>query len=100
MTTKNVSPSFGGLFDVETKRESIQEIESIMSVPGFWDDTAKSQHIIKERTTLEKIVQMWDGLSKQAEDVRVMIELGEEAQDEETLAEVAQMNTRLQQGVE
>ncbi len=96
----NGLPNFGGLFDVETKREAIQEIESIMAVPGFWDDTAKSQHIIKERTTKEKIVQMWDGLVKQADDVRVMIELGEEALDEETLAEVAAMNTTLQQGVE
>jgi peptide chain release factor 2 len=97
---KSVSPSSGGLFDVETKRESIQELESIMSVPGFWDDAGKSQHIIKERTTLEKIVQTWDGLHKQIEDLRVMIELGEEALDEATLAEVAEMNDRLQQGIE
>jgi peptide chain release factor 2 len=100
MIMKSASPNSGGLFDVEVKRESIQEIESIMSAPGFWDDSGKSQHIIKERTTLEKIVQMWDGLRKQIEDVRVMIELGQEALDEETLAEVAGMNDRLQQGVE
>lgn len=93
-------PNFGGRFDVEVKRESIQEIESIMAVPGFWDDAKKSQHIIKDRTAKEKIVQMWDGLVKQADDVRVMIELGEEAQDEETLQEVAGMNTLLQAGVE
>ncbi len=71
-----------------------------MAVPGFWDDAGKSQHIIKERTTLEKVVQSWDGLHKQVEDLRVMIELGEEAQDEATLAEVTEMNNRLQQGVE
>lgn len=93
-------PNFGGLFDVETKRESIEEIESIMAAPGFWDDSKKSQHIIKDRTIKEKIVQMWDSLVKQADDVRVMIELGEEAQDEETLAEVKTMNDTLQAGVE
>ena len=71
-----------------------------MAVPGFWDDAAKSQHIVKERTQLEKVVQMWDGLVKQAEDIQVMIELGEEAQDEESLAEAAEMNNRLLQGVE
>ena len=97
---KNGSPSFGGLFDIDAKRESIQEIESIMAAPGFWDDAAKSQHIIKNRTAMEKVVQMWDGLVRQTEDVRVMIELGEEAQDEETLAEAAGMNNRLQEGVE
>jgi peptide chain release factor 2 len=92
---KNGSPSFGGLFDVDAKRESIMEIESIMAVPGFWDDTKKSQDIIKKRTTLEKIVQSWDGLVRQTEDVRVMIELGEEAEDQETLLEVAGMTGRL-----
>ena len=71
-----------------------------MAVPGFWDDAGKSQHIIRERTALEKIVQTWDALHKQIEDLRVMIELGEEALDEATLAEVAEMNTRLQQGIE
>jgi hypothetical protein len=97
---KSESKSSGGLFDVESKRESIQEIESIMAVPGFWDDAGKSQHIIKERTALEKIVQMWDGLVRQAEDVRVMIELGEEAQDTETLAEVSDMSARLIKAVD
>jgi peptide chain release factor 2 len=43
---------------------------------------------------------MWDSLNRQLDDVRVMIELGEEAQDETVLAEVADMNNRLQQGVE
>ena len=97
---KGGSPSFGGLFDIDAKRESIMEIESIMAVPRFWDDTKKSQEIIKKRTTLEKTVQIWDGLVRQAEDVRVMIELGEEAQDAATLEEVGTMTARLIQEVE
>jgi len=97
---KSVSPSFGGLFDVDTKRESIQEIESKIAVPGFWDNMESSQGILRERTALEKIVQMWDSLNRQVEDVRVMIELGEEAGDETTLTEVAGMNNLLQKGVE
>ena len=77
----------------------IQEIEAEVAAPGFWDDTGKSQEILKKRTVLEKIVVMWDALSRQLEDVRVMIELGEEARDEATLAEVGEMNRRLQEGV-
>lgn len=99
-TWKNVFQNYGGLFDVETKRELIQEIESKISVPGFWDSPEKSQDILKERTALEKIVQMWDSLSSQLEDLRVMIELGEDAQDETALAEVAAMSFRLKQEVE
>jgi peptide chain release factor 2 len=97
---KNALPNSGGLFDVDTKRESILEIESRIAVQGFWDNAENSQHILRERTALEKIVQMWDSLNRQLEDVRVMIELGVEAQNEETLAEVAEMNNRLQQEIE
>ena len=97
---KNVYLNYGGLFDVETKRELIQEIESKISVPGFWDSPEKSQEILKERTALEKIVDMWDSLNRQLDDLRVMIELGEEAQDEAALAEVAAMNSKLKKEVE
>jgi len=97
---RNVSPNSGGLFDVDTKRELIQEIESKIAAPGFWDAAENSQGILKERTSLEKIVKLWDDLNRQLEDVRVMIELGAEAQDADTLAEVAQMNDHLQAGVE
>lgn len=97
---KNEYLNYGGLFDVETKRELIQEIESKISVPGFWDSPEKSQEILKERTALEKIVDMWDSLNRQLDDLRVMIELGEEAQDEAALAEVAAMNSKLKKEVE
>ena len=97
---KSVSPNSGGLFDVETKRESIQEIESKIAVPGFWDAAEQSRQILRERTALEKIVQIWDSLYRQLEDIKVMIELGDEVRDQTTLIEVAEMNYRLQQDVE
>lgn len=100
MTMRNGSPNFGGLFDVDGKREQIEEIEAQIAAPGFWDAAENSQTILKQRTALEKIVQMWDDLNRQLEDVRVMIELGVEAQDEDTLKETAQMNDRLQAGVD
>ena len=97
---RNVSPSFGGLFDIEAKRESIQEIEAQIAAPGFWDAADRSQEVLRRRTALEKVVQAWDALVRQLDDVRVMTELGEEAQDEATLAEVREMNDRLRQGIE
>lgn len=96
---KSGLPSFGGHFDIDAKRESILEIESVMAVQGFWDDSARSREIIKKRTTLEKSVQIWDALSRQADDVRIMIELGEEALDADTLVETGEMAGRLEQAV-
>ena len=68
--------------------------------PASGDDPSGSQDILKKRTIIEKMLQSWDSLNRQADDVRVMIELGEEAADEATLPEVHEMNERLKTGVE
>ena len=97
---KDVSPNSGGPFDIEVKRETIQEIESKIALPGFWDDAENSQGILRERAALEKIIQTWTSLNNQLEDARIMIELGQEAGDEATLCEVAEMNDRINKELE
>ena len=78
----------------------MQELDARISAPDFWDDPSGSQEILKKRTVLEKLTSGWDFLNRQAGDIRIMIELGEEADDEETLAEVHKMNEQLRLGVE
>lgn len=90
---------FGGLFDIDRKREDIQEMEAEIAAPDFWDNADNAQKVLKERTSLEKIVAVWDKLARDLEDVKVLIELGSEAEDEETLAEVKLLNDRLEEGV-
>jgi peptide chain release factor 2 len=46
-----------------------------------------------------KVVESWDRLCRQAEDIRVLIELGAEAGDEATLFEVHKLNEDLEKGV-
>ena len=78
----------------------MQELDARIAAPGFWDDPSGSQDILKKRTSLEKLIQSWDALNRLADDVKVMIELGEEASDNDTLAEVHEMNRQLQAAVE
>src|ERR671935_2593085 len=99
MPLRSGSTSYGGLFDVDRKREDIRELEARIAAPGFWDDNETAQKVLKERTAMEKAVEGWDRLSRQAEDARVLIELGAEEEDEETLAEVRRLNDELEQGV-
>lgn len=48
---------------------------------------------------MEKAIETWDRLSRQMEDIQVLIELGTEAADSETLAEVHRLNQELEQKV-
>ncbi len=56
--------------------------------------------MLKERTVLEKTLVSWDKLYRQMEDIKIFIELGAEAEDEATLAEVALLIDELEKGVE
>jgi peptide chain release factor 2 len=81
------------------KKEAILEMESVISGPDFWSDAETAQRLLKERTSLGKVVDSWERLRRQEEDVRVLIELGTEAEDEETLQEVSKLNDQLEKGV-
>jgi peptide chain release factor 2 len=74
-------------------------MEAQIAGPGFWDDQETAQKVLKERTALEKVVDLWDRCNRMADDVRVMIELGQEAEDAAVLAEIAGMNDQLEQEV-
>ena len=92
-------PNSGGPFDIDTLREDIQELEAKIAEPGFWNDSETAQKILRERTVKEKAVEGWDRLTGQMEDIRILIELGSEAEDGETLAEVGRLNDELEKGI-
>jgi len=48
---------------------------------------------------IEKILASWDSLERQAEDIRVLIELGSEVEDEATLQEAHELNEQLEKEV-
>ncbi len=91
--------SYGGHFDIDRKREDIQELEARIATPGFWDRGDESQTVLKERTVMEKTLEAWDRLNRQLEDIKILIELGSEAEDEVTLNEVNVLNAELEKGV-
>ena len=66
-------------------------MEAEVAKPEFWNDNEQAQEVLKERTLLQKLVTDWESVDGDLEDVQVLIELGEESEDEETLAEIRGM---------
>lgn len=81
----------GGIFDVPAKQERVAELEAEIADPDFWNRGDQAQEALKERTRLQKIVEDCTGAQQQLDDMQVLIELGEEGEDEETLTEVQEM---------
>ena len=52
-----------------------------MAGPGFWDDQAAAQKVVKEKASLKGQVDAFEKVQRKYEDVAVLIELGDEEQD-------------------
>lgn len=58
-----------------------------MNDPGFWTDQEKAQKVIKHLAGLKERVSVFQELVKDFEDLEVLVELGEEEEDEAVSAE-------------
>ena len=81
-------------------RAKATELEKKSAEPGFWDDQESAQKIMKEKKSLEDLVNEYDGLASGLEDLAVMIDMAEEADDEETAEEARAEKETLSRAIE
>lgn len=60
-----------------------------MSAPGFWDDNDKAQKTIAEANEVKSIVDQFEALAQEFDDLQVLLELAEEENDEDMITEAA-----------
>ena len=89
-----------GIFDIPTKQERISELEAEIADPEFWNQGDRAQELLKERTTLQKLVDGWTSASQTVEDLEVLVELGAESEDEATRDEVRELLPDLERQVD
>lgn len=83
-----MAKSFGGIFDVESKKERLEEVNLELENPDIWNDPELATKISKEKSVLDGIVGVVDGLTVKLDDAAAMLELAVEADDESLLADV------------
>ena len=77
----------GGIFDVESKKARISEIESLAQAPDFWDDPNKAQTILREKSDFEAKLSEFGKAQSAYDDAEAMLELAAEAGDAESMSE-------------
>ena len=60
-----------------------------MSRPDLWDDREKAERVSRAKSSLDSELRLYDGLESALEDAAVLLELAEEADDDETRREAA-----------
>lgn len=61
-----------------------------MSAPDFWDNNDRAQKIIGELNAVKSVVEQFQALNTEYEDIEVMRELAEEEQDDGMASEIAE----------
>jgi len=77
----------------------LQEIETIIAKEGFWDIPEDTTAILKERTVLTAKVETFETLTADLEESDLLLDMAVEEEDAETLAEVRQQISNLQDRV-
>jgi peptide chain release factor 2 len=84
-----------GVFDVANKLDRIAQLEQLTVAPGFWDDSAQAQAIMRQLTKLRDEVGVWQAVSERIAETRELLELD----DDELKAELAREVEALDTGV-
>jgi peptide chain release factor 2 len=91
--------SLGGIFDVDSKRERLIEVERELESPTVWDNAERAQGLGRERAQLETMVMDFDRLDAGTNECKELLDLANDEQDQETvdvvIADLARHETRL-----
>jgi len=85
MTLKINSPNYGGIFDLDEKKQKIKDLTDQQQDPKTWEDHALTQKIGKEKKLLESVVDQAEYLESQITDNAELFELASIENDDVTL---------------
>ena len=71
----------GESLQIDHLREQLVEYNEDMGSPGFWDDTERAQKVSAKASSVESRIKHYEGLNSRADDIEVLMELAEEADD-------------------
>jgi peptide chain release factor 2 len=83
-----VSAPPGGSFDVDGKRDRVEDLERQASDPSLWDDPSKGQRITSTLARLKAELERFDSLQRKLDDSVAIDELLSDADDAELTAEL------------
>ena len=95
MTLKINSPNYGGIFDLDEKKQKIKDLTDQQQDPKTWEDYALTQKIGKEKKLLESVVDQAEYLESQITDNAELFELASVENDDVTLQTLDQEISRL-----
>ena len=81
----------GASLDLDNKKKRIAELDRMMEEPDFWTDPEKANQYSTEDRRLKDEVKSYEELAQYYDDIGALIEMAEEEEDQDSVAEVKEM---------
>ena len=89
----------GGALNIETMKEQLMELQETMNEPDFWNNLERSTQVSKKVRVIENKLEHYNKLIARADDVDATMELAEEMEDEDLVAEAGNEIKSLQEEI-
>jgi peptide chain release factor 2 len=88
-----------GIFDINSKEKRLKEIENELSKEEIWSDLDLSQKISKEKTALEKTLNLFKSVEEKVTDGLMFIDIAVEEGDDKSISEILESFQSLEESV-
>jgi peptide chain release factor 2 len=95
MLLEDVSTAYSKL-DILAKEKQISSLEEEMLDPKIWDNAENAKELSKKLAALKSTVQPWQELKKQLEDVKELLELEDEALNDDLSEQLNELSKKLE----
>ncbi len=90
----------GGIFDLDAKKERLEEVERLLADPDIWSNPDQAQAINQEKSELTNRIEMVESIDDGIDDQWALLDLIEEDHDQALVDELAQDISQLVKQVE
>ncbi|MGH7885320.1 MAG: peptide chain release factor 2 [Thermodesulfobacteriota bacterium] len=88
------------IFDLETKKERLKELNHTTGQPDFWDDSYIAQKLLKEQAQIKDSIEDFESISSNFEDAELLLTLAEQENDADSVGEAESILDSIQKKVE
>ncbi len=92
--------TIGQVLDLDTMRSEIADLNEQVAAPGLWDDQDNAARVTGRLSMIQGEFDRFNSLHERIEDLGVLVELGQEENDADSMAEAEVELTRIKKSVE
>ena len=69
-----VSLRYGGIFDLDSKRRALADLDREIAAPALWNDPSRARDLLRSHRRTQEELETWERLDTEADDVVGLIE--------------------------